>query len=79
MDIKKLKNWKEHPKFLELKSRLENEKVRKSLRWVFEIAVTLALCRADSGADVPDCDNAGKLYGADSVGGGPFLYESRGL
>ncbi len=41
MDIKKLKNWKEHPKFLELKSRLENEKVRKSLRWVFEIAVTL--------------------------------------
>lgn len=41
MDIKKLKNWKEHLKFLELKSRLENEKVRKSLRWVFEIAVTL--------------------------------------
>ena len=41
MDIKKLKNWKEHPKFLELKSHLENEKVRKSLRWVFEIAVTL--------------------------------------
>ena len=41
MDIKKLKNWKEHPKFLELKSLLENEKVRKSLRWMFEIAVTL--------------------------------------
>lgn len=41
MDIKKLKNWKEHPKFLELKSHLENEKVRKSLRWMFEIAVTL--------------------------------------
>ena len=29
MDIKKLKNWKEHPKFLELKSHLENEKVGK--------------------------------------------------
>ena len=42
MDIKKLKNWKEHPKFLGLKSHLENEKVRKSLRWMFEIAVTLA-------------------------------------
>ena len=41
MDIKKLKNLKEHPKFLELKSHLENEKVRKSLRWMFEIAVTL--------------------------------------
>lgn len=41
MDIGKIKNWKEHPKFLELKSHLENEKVRKGLRWAFEIAVTL--------------------------------------
>ncbi|HIY03210.1 MAG TPA: signal peptidase I [Candidatus Blautia faecipullorum] len=41
MDIRNIKNWKEHPKFLELKAQLENEKVRKGLRWVFEIAVTL--------------------------------------
>lgn len=41
MDIRNLKKWKEHPKIMELKSRLENEKLRKSLRWVFEIAVTL--------------------------------------
>lgn len=41
MDIRNLKNWKEHPGFLELKARLENEKVRKNLRWIFEIAVTL--------------------------------------
>lgn len=41
MDIKSIKNWKEHPKFLELKSHLENERAKKILRWVFEIAVTL--------------------------------------
>ena len=41
MDIRNLKNWKEHPKILEWKLKLENEKLRKSLRRVFEIAVTL--------------------------------------
>lgn len=35
------KNWKEHPKVLEAKEKLENEKVRRSMRWVFEIVVTL--------------------------------------
>ena len=41
MDIAKIKNWKEHPKVLELKAKLENKKVRDSLRWIFELAVTL--------------------------------------
>lgn len=41
MDIRNLKNWKEHPRLLELKARLEDKKLRKSLRWAFEIAVTL--------------------------------------
>ena len=41
MDIRNLKNWKEHPKILELKVKLENEKLRSSMRRVFEIAVTL--------------------------------------
>ena len=40
MDIRNLKNWKEHPKILELKVKLENEKLRSSMRRVFEIAVT---------------------------------------
>ena len=35
------KNWKEHPKVLEAKEKLENEKVRRSMRWMFEIVVTL--------------------------------------
>lgn len=42
MDIRNIKNWKEHPKIQRLKQKLEDQKLRKSLRWVFEIAVTLA-------------------------------------
>ena len=42
MDIRNIKNWKEHPKVQRLKEKLEDQKLRKSLRWVFEIAVTLA-------------------------------------
>ncbi len=42
MDIRNIKNWKEHPKVQKLKEKLEDQKLRKSLRWVFEIAVTLA-------------------------------------
>ena len=38
MDIK---NWKEHPKILELRTKLEDRKIRDILRWVFQIAVTL--------------------------------------
>ena len=41
MDIKKLKNWKEHPKFLELKSLMENENFSKSLRWLFVLVFIL--------------------------------------
>ena len=41
MDIRNIKNWKEHPKVQRLKEKLEDQKLRKSLRWVFEIAVTL--------------------------------------
>ena len=38
MDIK---NWKEHPKVQEVRQKFENEKVRSSMKWVFEIIVTL--------------------------------------
>ena len=41
MDIRNIKNWKEHPEVQRLKEKLEDQKLRKSLRWVFEIAVTL--------------------------------------
>lgn len=41
MDIRNLKNWKEHPKIRKLKEKLEDEKLRKSLKWIFEIVVTL--------------------------------------
>lgn len=53
MDLKKQKkynqlesvwkdnNWKENPKFQEAKEKLENEKVRNVLGWVFQIVVTL--------------------------------------
>ena len=40
MDIK---NWKQSPKIQEAKEKLEDEKVRGFMRWVFEIVVTLAL------------------------------------
>lgn len=35
------KNWKEYPKVQEVKEKFENEKVRSSMRWVFQIMVTL--------------------------------------
>ena len=38
MDIK---NWKEHPKVQEVRQKFENEKVRSSMKWMFEIIVTL--------------------------------------
>lgn len=38
MDIK---NWKEHPKIVEIREKLEDKKVRDSMRWVFQIVVTL--------------------------------------
>ena len=40
MDIK---NWKQSPKIQEAKEKLEDEKVRDFMRWVFEIVVTLVL------------------------------------
>lgn len=40
MDIK---NWKQSPKIQEAKEKLEDEKVRGFMRWVFEIVVTLVL------------------------------------
>jgi signal peptidase I len=36
-----IKNWKEYPKVQEVKEKFENEKVRSSMRWVFQIIVTL--------------------------------------
>lgn len=40
MDIK---NWKQSPKIQEAKEKLEDEKVRGFMRWLFEIVVTLVL------------------------------------
>ena len=40
MDIE---NWKQSPKIQEAKEKLEDEKVRGFMRWVFEIVVTLVL------------------------------------
>ena len=40
MDIK---NWKQSPKIQEAKEKLEDEKVRGFMRWVFDIVVTLVL------------------------------------
>ena len=40
MDIK---NWKQSPKIQEAKEKLEDEKVRGFMRWVFEIVATLVL------------------------------------
>ena len=40
MDIK---NWKQSPKIQKAKEKLEDEKVRGFMRWVFEIVVTLVL------------------------------------
>lgn len=40
MDIK---NWKQSPKIQQAKEKLEDEKVRGFMRWVFEIVVTLVL------------------------------------
>ena len=42
MDIRNIKNWKENPKYLEMKLRMQDVKVKKTFRWIFEIAVTLA-------------------------------------
>lgn len=37
----KIKNWKKNPKIAETRERLENEKIRKVLIWIFELTVTL--------------------------------------
>lgn len=37
----KAKNWKKNKKLLEAKEKLEDQKVRKVLLWIFEIVVTL--------------------------------------
>lgn len=42
MDIRNIKNWKENPKYQEMKLRMQDVKVKKTFRWIFEIAVTLA-------------------------------------
>ena len=42
MDIRNIKNWKENPKYHEIKLRMQDVKVKKTFRWIFEIAVTLA-------------------------------------
>ena len=36
-----IKNWKEHPKVLELRAKLEDRKTRGILKWAFQITVTL--------------------------------------
>ena len=65
MDIAKIKNWKEHPKVLELKAKLENKKVRDSLRWIFELAVTLvfaALVRSEERRVGKECRSRWSPY-----------------
>lgn len=42
MDIRNIKIWKENPKYQEMKLRMQDVKVKKTFRWIFEIAVTLA-------------------------------------
>ena len=42
MDLRNIKNWKENPKYQEIKLRMQDVKVKKTFRWIFEIAVTLA-------------------------------------
>ena len=42
MDIRNIKNLKENPKYQEIKLRMQDVKVKKTFRWIFEIAVTLA-------------------------------------
>ena len=36
-----IKNWKEHPRILEMRTKLEDRKIRGVLKWIFQIAVTL--------------------------------------
>ena len=36
-----IKYWKEHPKVLELRAKLEDRKTRGILKWAFQITVTL--------------------------------------
>ena len=43
-----IKNWKEYPKVQEVKEKFENEKVRSSMRWVFQIMVTLVFAAVSS-------------------------------
>ena len=38
MDIK---NWKESPGILKIRERLEDQKIKSSMKWIFEILVTL--------------------------------------
>ena len=47
MDIRNIKNWKENPKYQEIKLRMQDVKVKKTFRWIFEIAVSASVSAAD--------------------------------
>ncbi len=70
-----IKNWKEYPKVQEVKEKFENEKVRSSMRWVFQIMVTLVFAAVVGDHDVSDSYDAGKLHGTDDFCRRPFFYK----
>ena len=73
MDIK---NWKQSPKIQEAKEKLEDEKVRGFMRWVFEIVVTLVLAAM---VGILLFDDAGKFDGTDDRGRRPLFYKPCGI
>ena len=70
MDIK---NWKEHPKVLELRAKLDDRKTRGILKPGLSDHRDTCVCSSCGIDDVSDCDNAGEFYGTDDLRRRPFF------
>lgn len=70
-----IKNWKEYPKVQEVKEKFENEKVRSSMRWVFQIMVTLVFAAVVAIMMFQISYDAGKHHGTDDFCRRPFFYK----
>ena len=79
MDIRNIKNWKENPKYQEIKLRMQDVKVKKTFRWIFEIAVTLAFAALTAVLMFQTVTMQGKRHGTYYRGGRQLFYESGDL
>ena len=68
-----IKNWKEHPKVLELRAKLEDRQDPGNPEMGLSDHRDTCVCSSCGIDDVSDCDNAGEFYGTDDLRRRPFF------